>query len=49
MGAGEITLILDRIEQGDAQAVAELLPLMYHELRRLAATKLAPELPDQTL
>jgi RNA polymerase sigma factor (TIGR02999 family) len=46
---GEITLVLQRIEQGDPGAGAELLPLVYEELRRLAAAKLAREAPGQTL
>jgi RNA polymerase sigma factor (TIGR02999 family) len=41
--------ILNAIEQGDAQAAAELLPLVYEELRRLAAVQLAGERPGQTL
>jgi len=43
------TLILKRVEQGDAKAAAELLPLLYEELRRLAAVKLANEPAGQTL
>jgi RNA polymerase sigma factor (TIGR02999 family) len=45
----EVTRILSAIEQGDAHAAAELLPLVYDELRRLAAAKLAQEKPGQTL
>src|SRR3989440_6606054 len=45
----EITRILSAIEQGDAQAAGRLLPLVYDELRRLAAQKLAQEKPGQTL
>jgi RNA polymerase sigma factor (TIGR02999 family) len=45
----EVTQILIAIEQGDAPAAAQLLPLVYDELRRLAAQKLAQELPGQTL
>jgi RNA polymerase sigma factor (TIGR02999 family) len=45
----EITRILTAIDQGDAQAANELLPLVYDELRRLAAQKLAHEKPGQTL
>lgn len=37
------------MEQGDGRAAAELLPLVYEELRRLAAAKMARERPDQTL
>lgn len=44
-----ITLILERIDHGDAQAAAQLLPLVYGELRRLAAAKLARETAGQTL
>lgn len=44
-----ITHILGRLEQGDAQAAEELLPLVYEELRRLAANKMANEAPGQTL
>ena len=45
----EVTEILGAIEQGDEQAAAQLLPLVYNELRRLAARKLAHEAVDQTL
>jgi len=45
----EITRILSAIEQGDPSAAEELLPLVYDELRRLAAQKLAQEKPGQTL
>jgi hypothetical protein len=45
----EVTRILDAIGQGDAQAAAQLLPLVYDELRRLAAQQLAQEKPGQTL
>jgi RNA polymerase sigma factor (TIGR02999 family) len=45
----ELTRILSAIEQGDAHAAAQLLPLVYDELRRLAAAKLAQEQPGQTL
>jgi RNA polymerase sigma factor (TIGR02999 family) len=45
----EVTRILSAIEQGDAQAAEQLLPLVYAELRRLAARKLAREKPGQTL
>jgi hypothetical protein len=37
------------LEQGDAKAAEELLPLVYDELRRLAANKMANEAPGQTL
>src|SRR5262245_4366772 len=45
----DVTRILSAIEQGDPQAAAQLLPLVYDELRRLAAAKLAQEKPGQTL
>ncbi len=45
----EVTRILNAIDQGDPQATAQLLPLVYEELRRLAAQKLAQEKPGQTL
>ncbi|HEV3078572.1 MAG TPA: ECF-type sigma factor [Gemmataceae bacterium] len=45
----EVTRILSAIEQGDLSAAEELLPLVYGELRRLAASKLAMENPGQTL
>ena len=45
----EITQILTAIDRGDAQAADELLPLVYGELRRLAAQKLSHEKPGQTL
>jgi RNA polymerase sigma factor (sigma-70 family) len=45
----EVTRILSAIEQGDAHAAAELLLLVYDELRKLAAQKLAHEKPGQTL
>jgi len=45
----DITRILSQIEQGDSQAAEQLLPLVYDELRRLAAAKLAQEKPGQTL
>jgi RNA polymerase sigma factor (TIGR02999 family) len=45
----EMTRILSAIEQGDPQAAGQLLPLVYEELRRLAAEKLAREKPGQTL
>lgn len=44
-----VTGILDRIRQGEPQAAAQLLPLVYEELRRLAGQKLAKEQPGQTL
>jgi RNA polymerase sigma factor (TIGR02999 family) len=44
----DVTQVLNAIEQGDPQAAAQLLPLVYEELRRLAAQKLAHEKPGQT-
>ncbi len=44
-----VTYILNAIEKGDAHAVDQLLPLIYDELRILAAQKLAHEPPNQTL
>ena len=46
---GNVTRILTAIEQGDARATDELLPVVYEELRLLAAQKLSQELPGQTL
>jgi len=45
----DVTRILNAIEQGDANAADELLPLVYEELRLLAAQKMAQEKPGQTL
>src|SRR5262249_54246043 len=45
----EVTQLLNAIRQGDPQASAELLPLVYEELRKLAAQRLAQEKPGQTL
>jgi RNA polymerase sigma factor (TIGR02999 family) len=45
----DITRLLSAIEQGDPHAAEQLLPLVYDELRRLAAAKLAQERPGQTL
>jgi RNA polymerase sigma factor (TIGR02999 family) len=45
----EVTRILHSIQKGDPQAAGELLPLVYEELRRLAASKMAREAPGQTL
>ena len=44
-----VTQILSRIENGDPSAAEQLLPLVYEELRKLAAAKLANERPDHTL
>jgi RNA polymerase sigma factor (TIGR02999 family) len=45
----DVTRILSAIEQGDKQAAGQLLPLVYDELRELAARRLAREAPGQTL
>ena len=45
----DVTRILSAIEQGDPSAARELLPLVYEELRKLAAQRLAQEKPGQTL
>jgi RNA polymerase sigma factor (TIGR02999 family) len=45
----EVTRILSAIERGDPHAAGELLPLVYEELRKLAAQKMARERPGQTL
>jgi RNA polymerase sigma factor (TIGR02999 family) len=45
----EVTGILSAIEKGDPQAAEQLLPLVYEELRKLAAQRLAQEKPGQTL
>ena len=45
----EVTRILSAIEQGDPHAAEQLLPLVYDDLRKLAAQKLAQEKPGQTL
>jgi RNA polymerase sigma factor (TIGR02999 family) len=45
----EVTRILSAIEQGDSHAAEQLLPLVYDELRKLAAQKMAQEKPGQTL
>jgi RNA polymerase sigma factor (TIGR02999 family) len=45
----EVTRILSAIEAGDPRAAEQLLPLVYDELRKLAATRLADEKPGQTL
>lgn len=46
---GDVTRILEAIEQGDPNSTEQLLPLVYDELRRLAAQKLSHEKPGQTL
>src|SRR6266540_6169783 len=45
----EVTRIIDRVQQGDATAAEELLPLVYEELRKLAAYRMAGEAAGQTL
>src|ERR671935_2042328 len=45
----EVTRILSAMEQGDPHAAGQLLPLVYEELRRLAAQRMAQEAPGQTL
>jgi len=45
----EVTRILSAIDEGDPQAAEQLLPLVYDELRKLAAAKMAQEKPGQTL
>src|SRR5579864_2930050 len=45
----DVTQILNNIAGGDARAAEQLLPLVYEELRRLAAQKLSHETPGQTL
>jgi RNA polymerase sigma factor (TIGR02999 family) len=45
----DVTRILSQIEEGDGKAADELLPLVYDELRKLAAQKMAQEAPGQTL
>jgi RNA polymerase sigma factor (TIGR02999 family) len=49
MGREDVTRILARAQTGDADAARELLPLVYQELRTLAAQRLAREIPGQTL
>ena len=45
----DVTRILDRVQQGDPKAAEELLPLVYEELRKLAAARMTHEQPGQTL
>jgi RNA polymerase sigma factor (TIGR02999 family) len=45
----DVTRLLDAAAAGDRKAAADLLPLVYDELRQLAAARMAAELPDQTL
>src|SRR5947209_13169821 len=49
MPMSEVSLILAAVERGEAHAAEELLPLVYEELRKLAAQRLAGENPGQTL
>src|SRR6185295_11318010 len=46
---GDVTRILADIEHGDSRAAEQLLPLVYEELRKLAAARMSNESPDQTL
>jgi RNA polymerase sigma factor (TIGR02999 family) len=45
----EVTQVLEAIDRGDPHAAEQLLPLVYHELRKLAAQRMARETPGQTL
>jgi DNA-directed RNA polymerase specialized sigma24 family protein len=45
----DVTQLLNAIEQGDPKAAGELLPLVYEELRKLAAARMATEQPGQTI
>jgi len=49
LAMSDVTEILSQIESGDPKAAEQLLPLVYNELRKLAAAKLAQEQPGQTL
>jgi RNA polymerase sigma factor (TIGR02999 family) len=49
LNVGEVTRILSAIRNGNTQAAKELLPLVYDELRRLAALRMAHDAPGQTL
>src|SRR5512137_2507354 len=49
MDSADITQVLEAAQQGDPKAAEELLPLVYTELRKLAASKMAREMPGQTL
>ena len=48
-GMSDVTRILERIDSGDPSAAEQLLPLVYDELRKLAAARMAQESPGQTL
>ncbi len=45
----DVTQILERVEKGDSKTAEELLPLVFQELRKVAAAKMAQEQPGQTL
>src|SRR3954469_2933265 len=45
----DVTRLIDAVAAGDRKAAADLLPLIYDELRRLAAARMAAERPDHTL
>src|SRR5580658_6361349 len=45
----DVTFLLDAAAAGDRKAAADLLPLVYDELRKLAAARMSAEAPDQTL
>ena len=45
----DVTRILESIERGDPKAADELLPLVYGELRKLAASKMSSEAPNRTM
>lgn len=49
VAAGDVTLLLRRVGSGDLPAAEQILPLVYGELRKLAAAKMAREAPGQTL
>src|SRR5262245_30342694 len=49
VGMPDVTQLLDAAAAGDPKAAAELLPLVYDELRKLATTRMAEEKPGQTL
>jgi len=49
LAMNEVTRILERAQQGDPKAANELLPLVYDELRKLAAARMAREAPGHTL
>ena len=48
-GVSQLTIILEAVERGDPHAAEELLPLVYEELRKLAAQRMAQEAPGHTL